>query len=148
MEGLSKEEEIKRTFDLMDRDKDGNIDVKELERYILCQGIEIPQEELQEMIEKIDTNGDGKIQFNEFKLAMEKMSSADDDESLMKQIFEALDRSSDKVISKEELKYAFYCLGEFLTDEEVRTLIEYASGGNDSVSFDNFCSKFKNFIKS
>lgn len=144
MDELDKEEAIKTTFDLLDRDKDGNIDVKELERFILSQGMNIPPEELQELVEKIDSNGDGKIQYGEFKQSMDKIITKEDEESLCKQIFDMLDRGSDKVISVEELKYAFYCLGEPLTDDDVRHLIQFASGnGRDEVTFEEFSKIYK-----
>lgn len=146
MEELDKEEAIKKTFDLLDKDKDGNIDVKELKSFILSQGMNIPPEELQELVERIDTNGDGKIQFSEFKQSMDKIITKEDEGLLCKQIFDMLDRSSDKVITMEELKYAFYCLGEILTDSEVSTLISYASGGSDQVSFDDFMKVYKKSV--
>ena len=143
MDENEKEEMIKRTFDLLDIDKDGNIDVKELERFILNQGMNIPQEELQLLVEKIDTNHDGKIQLSEFEEIMNKMMNNEDDESISKQIFSSLDRKEDKVITADELKYAFYCLGEILTDDEVRHLIQFASNNKDSVSYDEFFKLYK-----
>jgi Ca2+-binding EF-hand superfamily protein len=148
MEGdQSKEETIKQTFDLLDKDRDGNIDVKELEKFISNQGLNIPQEDLQEMIERIDSNGDGKIQFSEYKQAMDKILTNEDETILCKQIFDALDRGSDKVISIEELKYAFYCLGEILTDDEVRGLISHASEDGQNVTYDDFERIYKEIMK-
>jgi len=145
MDELDKEEAIKTTFDLLDSDKDGNIDVKELEKFILSQGMNIPPEELQELVERIDTNGDGKIQYGEFKLCMDKIITKEDEESFCRQIFDMLDRGSDKVISIEELKYAFYCLGEPLTDDDVRHLIQFANGNNnrEEVTFEEFSKIYK-----
>ena len=50
-----KEDAIRKTFNMLDMDGNGYIDVKELERFILNQGMNIPQEELQLLIEKIDS---------------------------------------------------------------------------------------------
>jgi Ca2+-binding EF-hand superfamily protein len=70
MEDLRNEETIKLAFDLMDQDQDGNIDMKDLENFISIQGLNYSQQDLQEIIKKIDLNDDGKIQFSEFKRAM------------------------------------------------------------------------------
>lgn len=138
-----KEQTIKNTFDLLDRDHDGAIDIRELERFIFNQGMNIPQEEIQQLIEKIDTNQDGKIQYSEFKQIMDKMITKEDDEALCKQIFHTLDRKGDNAITTDELKYAFYCLGEILTEEDVRHLIQFASHGKDSVNLEDFSSLYK-----
>ena len=71
------------------------------------------------------------------------MMNNEDDESISKQIFSSLDRKEDKVITADELKYAFYCLGEILTDDEVRHLIQFASNNKDSVSYDEFFKLYK-----
>ena len=138
-----KEDAIRKTFNMLDMDGHGYIDVKELERFILNQGMNIPQEELQLLIEKIDTNQDGKIQYSEFEQIMEKMMNNEDDETICRQIFSSLDRTGDNVISADELKYAFYCLGEMLTEEDVRNLIHYASHDKDSVNYEDFIKVFK-----
>lgn len=138
MEEVDKQNMIKRTFDMLDIDKDGNIDVEELERFISNQGMNIPQEELQLLVEKIDTNQDGKIQFSEFEQIMEKMMDSEAEDNILKQIFGALDRKNDNVITPDELKYSFYCLGEILTDDEVRHLIQFASKGKESVDYEDF----------
>jgi Ca2+-binding EF-hand superfamily protein len=143
MNDNDKEEAIRRTFNILDRDKDGNIDTKELERFILNQGMNIPQEELQQLIEKIDTNQDGKIQLSEFESIMHKMLNNEDDETICRQIFTSIDRKSDNFITADELKYAFYCLGEMLTEEEARHLIQFASNGKDSVNYENFIKIFR-----
>ena len=51
--------ELKRVFQLFDRNGDGRITKKELNDSLENLGIFIPDKELIQMIEKIDINGDG-----------------------------------------------------------------------------------------
>ncbi|KAL2559483.1 putative calcium-binding protein CML45 [Forsythia ovata] len=67
-------QEIKETFDVFDKNKDGIIDANELQR-VLCslglkEGCEL--EECKRMIRAFDDNGDGVIDFHEFVKFMEK----------------------------------------------------------------------------
>ena len=59
---------LKTAFDLFDKDKNGKIDRSEL--ISLLQGEDaanvIPSDELTKYIEKVDQNGDGEIDFEEF----------------------------------------------------------------------------------
>ena len=143
MEDNERLEAIQKTFQILDKDGDKNISIKELERFILNQGMNIPQEELQQLIESVDINQDGNIQYSEFEQIMLKMMNDEDEDSICKQIFNSIDRKNDNQITADELKYAFYCLGEMLTEEEIRFLIHTVSGGNDFVTYENFCKIFK-----
>jgi len=129
---------IKDQFQALDRDGNGFIDIKELETFIMHQGMNIPQEQIQELVEKIDTNQDGKIQFEEFERVMREMMETDAEEKMLKEIFDSIDRNRDGVIKVEELKYALYCLGEDVSNEEVKCLLQFASNGLDYVTFEDF----------
>ena len=58
--------ELKRMFQLFDRNGDGRITKKELNDSLENLGIFIPDKELIQMIEKIDINGDGCVDIDEF----------------------------------------------------------------------------------
>ena len=59
-------EEIKQTFDLFDKDKSGSIDRQELGEVFQSLGQHYTDQELQEMIDEIDDDGSGVIEFAEF----------------------------------------------------------------------------------
>ncbi|KAI4335681.1 hypothetical protein L6164_014307 [Bauhinia variegata] len=72
-EGVEGEEEnLKEAFDIFDENKDGVISVEELALVLnslgLREGKEI--EDCKEMIRKVDMDGDGMVNFNEFKRMM------------------------------------------------------------------------------
>lgn len=76
-EGIGKEigeEEVnlKEAFDVFDKDKDGLISVEELALVLTSLGLREGKkiEECKEMIRKVDMDGDGMVNFNEFKRMM------------------------------------------------------------------------------
>ncbi|XP_022159151.1 probable calcium-binding protein CML45 [Momordica charantia] len=68
-------EELKETFNVFDKNKDGFIDVEELQRVLLLIGLwdkgKLGIEECTQMIATFDHNKDGKIDFIEFVKLME-----------------------------------------------------------------------------
>ncbi|KAE9601798.1 hypothetical protein Lal_00040941 [Lupinus albus] len=63
---------LKEAFDVFDKDKDGLISVEELALVLTCLGLREGKkiEECKEMIKKVDMDGDGMVNFNEFKRMM------------------------------------------------------------------------------
>ena len=59
-------DEIYATFQLFDQDNSGSIDKEELGELFKSLGQNYTDAELNEMIEEIDDDGSGSIEFNEF----------------------------------------------------------------------------------
>lgn len=68
---LLNETNLKTAFELFDRDKGGSIDAKEVAA-ILGQGLKCDDAVWQEIVREVDVNGDGMIDFDEFKTMMSK----------------------------------------------------------------------------
>ena len=66
-------EEVKEAFDVYDENRDGFIDVTELQRVLCILGLEkgSKMDECREMIANFDENGDGLIDFSEFVKLMD-----------------------------------------------------------------------------
>ncbi len=58
--------ELKKAFDVMDANKDGEVTKDELKTLLKGLGEEVTDEVVDEMINIADENGDGKVQFDEF----------------------------------------------------------------------------------
>ena len=58
--------ELKRSFEKIDKNKDGFISKNELGAMLKGLGADIDDEELEAMMKDSDVNGDGKINFEEF----------------------------------------------------------------------------------
>ena len=123
--------ECKEVFDLFDKDKDGAITTKELGYVMRALGADITQTELQEMINKIDQNSSGKIEFKEFlELFVKKLKDPDTEEDLI-EAFKIFDKNGNGIISAAELKLVMTTYGERLTEEEANEMIKEADTDGD-----------------
>ena len=123
--------ECKEVFDLFDKDKDGAITTKELGDVMRALGANPTQAELQEMINEVDTDDSGKIEFKEFlSLFAKKMKDPDTEEDLI-EAFRIFDKDGSGNISALELRHVMTTLGERLTEEEADEMIKEADTNND-----------------
>nr|CAH7744806.1 unnamed protein product [Callosobruchus chinensis] len=83
--GLSEEQvaEFKEAFMLFDKDEDGTITVAELGVVMRSLGQRPTETELRDMVNQVDSDGNGTIEFNEFlQMMSKKMKDADGEEEL------------------------------------------------------------------
>ena len=71
------------------------------------------------MINEVDADGNGTIDFPEFLSIMAKKMKDTDTEKELLEAFEDFDRDGNGLISAAELRHVMTNLGEKLTDEEV-----------------------------
>jgi Ca2+-binding EF-hand superfamily protein len=141
--GLTEDEvlEIKEAFDLFDTDKSGEIDTDELKQALSNLGIDAKNQTLQNMINDIDKNSSGTIDFDEFiDMMTAKMSDKDTREDLQKvfDLFLGDDDKADKIELK-HLKRVAKELNENMSEDELNEMIVRADLDRDGkVSFDEF----------
>ena len=70
------------------------------------------------MINEVDEDGSGTIDFEEFLVMMSKKVKLSDEEEDLKEAFKVFDRNGDGSISAIEFRHVMTNLGEKLTDEE------------------------------
>ncbi|EAN33001.1 EF hand family protein [Theileria parva strain Muguga] len=138
---LSEEQiaEFKEAFALFDKDGDGSITSKELGTIMRSLGQNPTEAELQDMINEIDANSNGSIDFPEFLTLMaRKMKECDTEEELI-QAFKVFDRDGNGFISAQELRHVMTNLGERLTDEEVDEMLREADvDGDGKINYEEF----------
>ena len=95
--------------------------------------------ELQDMINEVDADGNGTIDFPEFlNLMARKMKDTDSEEEL-KEAFRVFDKDQNGFISAAELRHVMTNLGEKLTDEEVDEMIREADvDGDGQINYEEF----------
>uniref|UniRef100_A0A0E0MUP0 EF-hand domain-containing protein n=1 Tax=Oryza rufipogon TaxID=4529 RepID=A0A0E0MUP0_ORYRU len=131
--------EFKEAFSLFDKDGDGCITTKELGTVMRSLGQNPTEAELQDMINEVDADGNGTIDFPEFlNLMARKMKDTDSEEEL-KEAFRVFDKDQNGFISAAELRHVMTNLGEKLTDEEVDEMIREADvDGDGQINYDEF----------
>ncbi|KAL5248187.1 hypothetical protein ACHWQZ_G017385 [Mnemiopsis leidyi] len=132
--------EFREAFSLFDKDGDGTITTTELGTVMKSLGQSPCESDLQDMINEVDADGNGTIDFKEFLEMMTKhMKEADCDQEL-REAFKVFDRNGDGKITADELKTVMHNLGETLTDEEIDQMIEEADTNKDGyVDYEEFC---------
>jgi calmodulin len=137
--------EFKEAFEIFDKNKDGYITTKELGDIMKNLGQNPSEAELQDMINEVDIDGNGTINFKEFLgLMARKMRDTDSQEELI-EAFKVFDRDGNGLISANELQHVMTSLGENITEEEVEEMIKEADkDGDNYINFEEFVSMIVN----
>ncbi|KAJ3356891.1 hypothetical protein HDU91_005500 [Kappamyces sp. JEL0680] len=131
--------EFKEAFSLFDKDGDGTITTKELGTVMRSLGQNPTEAELQDMINEVDADGNGTIDFPEFLTMMARKMKDTDSEEEIKEAFKVFDKDGNGFISSAELRHVMTNLGEKLTDEEVDEMIREADvDGDGQINYEEF----------
>ena len=99
-------------------------------------------QEVMGMIQEVDTDNNGEIEFEEFVMLMSRNMAGNEDEKALREAFSILDSDGSGSINQQELKdilSSFSRLGEPIPDEEIDFLIKEADiDGDGSISYDEF----------
>ncbi|XP_020273741.1 calmodulin-like [Asparagus officinalis] len=96
--------EFKEAFSLFDKDGDGCITTKELGTVMRSLGQNPTEAELRDMIDEVDADRNGTIDFSEFlNLMARKMKDTDSEEEL-REAFKVFDKDQNGFISAAEVK--------------------------------------------
>merc|ERR1712216_255156 len=131
--------EFKEAFALFDKDGDGTMGTKELGTVMRSLGQNPTEAELQDMINEVDADGNGTIDFPDFLTMMaRKMKDTDSEEEIL-EAFKVFDKDGNGFISAAELRHIMTNLGEKLTDEEVDEMLREADiDGDGQINYEEF----------
>ena len=124
-------QQYRKAFALYEKEEDGKISPKDLGIVMRSLGQNPTEAELQEIINEIDAERKGAVEFFEFVNIMEKKIENVEDEEEILSAFRIFDNDGSGLISAEELREALTSLGEKLTQEEVDDLFSEAEIGED-----------------
>ncbi|XVF32051.1 hypothetical protein REPUB_Repub17cG0048500 [Reevesia pubescens] len=131
---------------MFDRNGDGKITKKELNDSLENLGIFIPDKELSQMIEKIDVNGDGYVDIDEFGGLYQMIMNERDEDEDMKEAFNVFDQNGDGFITVEELRSVLSSLGlkQGRTIEDCKMMIKKVDvDGDGMVNYKEFKQMMK-----
>ncbi|OXU26936.1 hypothetical protein TSAR_000449 [Trichomalopsis sarcophagae] len=133
--GLTEDQvaEFKEAFMLFDKDEDGTITMAELGVVMRSLGQRPSETELRDMVNEVDQDGNGTIEFNEFLQMMSKKMKGAEGEDELREAFRVFDKNNDGLISSVELRHVMTNLGEKLSEEEVDDMIKEADLDGDGM---------------
>ncbi|KAI3524434.1 hypothetical protein L1887_03089 [Cichorium endivia] len=152
--------ELKSVFATFDKNKDGFITKQELSDSLKNIGISTSERDVLEMVQKVDVNGDGLIDFDEFCELFESMMSREDEEGSkiddgdredidLKEAFDVFDGDKNGLISVEELGLVLDSLGfkEGKKLEDCKKMISKVDiDGDGMINFHEFKNMMKNGV--
>ncbi|CAJ1944618.1 unnamed protein product [Sphenostylis stenocarpa] len=146
-----KKEELGRVFSTFDKNGDGFVTKQELKESLRNIGIFMTDNEVDDIVVKYDSNGDGLIDFEEFCLLTsecmgenkegQEEEEEEEEEVNLKQAFDVFDKDNDGLISVEELALVLNSLGlrEGRKIEECEEMIKKVDmDGDGMVNFSEF----------
>ena len=142
-------QDFRDAFKTFDTDEDGYLSFKELGDLLISLGVPVTKEELTEMTNEIDIEGNGTIDFKEFILLMARKMRDYDNEDEYIEAFRIFDKDKKDLISKENLKEAMTIIGQFVwnespTDEDIAYMIKEAdTDGDGFLHYSDFIKKIK-----
>ncbi|CAH1251492.1 CETN3 [Branchiostoma lanceolatum] len=132
-------QEIKEAFELFDTDKDHAIDYHELKVAMRALGFDVKKADVLKILRDYDREATGKISYEDFLEVMtDMMLDRDPREEVMK-AFRLFDDDDSGKISLRNLRRVARELGENMTDEELRAMIdEFDKDGDGEINEEEF----------
>lgn len=139
--GLTEDEieEIREAFALFDMDSSGVIDPKELKAAMQSLGFEQKNPTIYAMIADLDCHENaGGINFDNFLNAItDKLGNKESREGIAR-IFSLFDDDNSGAINVHNLRRVAKELGETMSADELKEMLERAASNGDEISFEDF----------
>ena len=133
--------EYQEAFEMFDVNKDGSISKKELENILRSLNEDPEEEEIQQLLDEVDVDGNGEIDFEEFVALMGKRQKQIDLEAEIVNAFKVFDKEENNLISITELRHILSNLNDFMTEDEIDDMLFEADS-----DYDGFIN-YKDFLK-
>ena len=96
--------EFKDAFSFIDKDKDGSITSEEIGSALEAMGKFVTPTEIRDMINLIDSDGNGKIEFSEFLENIKQKLGSGEWKNMVMEVFKGFDKDGNAFILEEELR--------------------------------------------
>merc|ERR1712169_91755 len=143
MEDLNEDQigALRKAFDSFDTDKSGHITVETVSTILRMMGLKVSEKALQEIVDEVDEDGSGELEFEEFCILSAKFL-IEDEESLkeeLKEAFRIYDKEGNGYITTQVLKEILRELDNRLSEEDIEGIVdEVDEDGSGTLDFDEF----------
>ncbi|CAH1788764.1 unnamed protein product [Owenia fusiformis] len=144
MSGLSKLEiaRYRKVFDRLDRDGSGSISSGELKVALEEVGHRPSDEEVQELVKQIDTDGNGEVEWEEFLAIFQTKPKKKHTEASLRKAFDKIDKDKSGDLSSNEIRQFFRESGigkDTLPDSRIDAMVAAVDiNGDGQISFEEF----------
>merc|ERR1711953_751069 len=118
---------------------DGSVDSCQVSSIMRQLGQNPSEAEIQDMVNQVDKDGTGMIDFPEFLCMMSLKSESENAEDEIREAFQVFDGDGNGFINRQELAVVMGNLGESLTQEEIQGMIDQADiDGDGQINYEEF----------
>ncbi|XP_071833406.1 neo-calmodulin-like isoform X2 [Apostichopus japonicus] len=140
--------EFKEAFLLFDQDKDGVISANELEKVMKLLKQDTSEEEIREMFDEADTDGNGAIDFKEFLTMMANKMSKHSIDDGMKQAFKVFETDIKGHVSADDIRHVMKTYGDTLPTEDVEEMLRVAGvDGDGNIDYMDYVRKVSSTVQ-
>jgi Ca2+-binding EF-hand superfamily protein len=135
-------EMLRKAFDMFDREKTGQIETSMCGTILRTLGQTFDEGDLESIIEEVDADGSGQLEFDEFLTLCARFLVEEDAEAMQQELREAFrlyDKEGNGYIKTSCLRDILRALDDKLTEAELDEMItEIDTDGSGTVDFDEF----------
>ena len=135
----NKLKEYKNIFDLHDSNKDGNVNSLELANILKSININASDEEIKEIIEELELEGNNEVNFENFVSIVNRREKDVDSEEEVLKAFKLFDKEGNGLININELKNIMLSVGKNIKEEELNVMLKEADTDMDGyINYEEF----------
>lgn len=132
---------IQEMFKAIDEDGSGTITLEELRAGLKKKGVDMDDSELQRIVDKIDANGNQKIDYEEFLAATIHLSKLEKEENMVL-AFQYFDTDNSGYITRDELVTAMEKVGD--SNINIDDILREADcNGDGKIDYEEFCKMMR-----
>ena len=124
---------------MLDKGKDGKITLLELANVMRSLNMDPTEEELKEMRDEVDLDGNGEIDFEEFVTLMNRRSKETDTEEVIINAFKVFDIEGNGLLSITDMRHIMINMTENVNEDELdEILINADTDGDGYIKYEEF----------
>uniref|UniRef100_A0A4D5RB46 Calglandulin n=1 Tax=Scolopendra viridis TaxID=118503 RepID=A0A4D5RB46_SCOVI len=133
---------LRKAFDMFDKEKKGFIHTSMVATILRSMGQTFEERDLKDLIDEIDSDGSGELEFEEFLTLAARFVTEEDAEAMQEELREAFrlyDKEGNGYINVSDLREILRALDDSLKEDELDEMIaEIDTDGSGTVDFDEF----------